>query len=129
MIDVAELYYDFWSKAVPFGAGFLDAYPENTVSPDTPLPYITYTVGIGDFLEEELHTARIWTRSSNIRQLMEFIEHIDKAVPQSGVLLKLPDGKGSLMFSRGTPWTQRQPVNEMDLQVGYINVVVRSYRY
>ena len=127
MTDLLKLYWNFLSKAIPFGGGFLKAFPETTVDKDEPLPYLTYSVSKGDFLQPTLNVIRIWTRSTNLMQLAGFTDSLDKAIPHGGVRLFLPDNKGGVYIVRGNPWTQPQPMDEADIRVSYSNVIIQSF--
>lgn len=129
MTSLGKLYFDFWSKAVPLGDGFLPIHLEDMIPSNTPFPYLTYSLTRNDMFENGLDQVRIWTHSQNIIQLSSFLDSVAEAVPHQGVVLELPDGNGALWLMRGTPFQQRQPMpeDEPGIQVGYVNIATRSY--
>ena len=131
MTELILAYFNFWSTAIPFGDGFLNFYNEQLVPTNTPFPYGTFTVNRNDMFINGIDPIRIWTRSTNLLQLATLLDGVDKAIPNSGVMLTLPENKGAVRLFRGTPWQQRQPLpdGEQDIQVGYVNVETRSFIY
>jgi len=135
MTKLAMLYRQFWSTAIPFGNGYLPAFPEYTVASDTPFPYLTYTITQNDVFRQGLEQVRIWTRSANIGELAEFSDRVEAVIPTGGVILKLmsqlrcrtqSDNAGCIYINRGTPFIQRQPMDDHDLQVGYVNLIIQT---
>lgn len=120
MTDLAKLYYSFWN-------GIIKAYVEYAVPDDAVLPYITYTLGRTDYLTDGLQQVRIWTRSKSFAPLMGYCDQVEELIPQCGLSITLPDNKGGIFISRGTPFIQHMPMDDKDLKVAYINVIVRSY--
>ena len=126
MTDLVLAYWDFWRTAVPYSGGYLPVFPEQTVPTGTDLPYLTYSLTRNDAFEQTIDTVRVWSRSTNIQQLSGFLDSVAEIVPHGGVVLDIP-GKGSLWLMRGTPFIQRQPSDETDIQTWYVNIIVRSY--
>ena len=112
---------------VPYSGRHLNAYPEALVPHDAELPYLTYTLTRSDFLTDTIGTIRVWSRSTNLTQLFGFLDYVDKAIPFQGVRLSIPDENGELIIYRGTPFVQRQPTDESDIQVGYVNLQIRNH--
>ncbi|MCL2055885.1 MAG: hypothetical protein FWH02_01530 [Oscillospiraceae bacterium] len=144
MTEIMNLYHSFWNNIVPHKSVFSDfllAFPEGNVplelfdgTRNVPLqpPYITYTLSDTAFFGGTLETARIWTRSKNILQVSGFTDYVKAAIPHGGIVLSLPDNKGSLYIRRPTPPTkfcQLQPMDESDIKVMYITLEVENYIY
>lgn len=127
MVDLVTAYWEFWSTAIPYDGGYLTIYPEYTVPVNAPLPYLTYTITRNDMFVNGLDQVRIWTRSTNIRQLSELSGYLEQKIPRSGVSIIIPNNNGAIMLYRGDPFIQRQPMDEVDLQVAYINIIVNNY--
>lgn len=93
--------HQFWSM---FG---LTAYEENAVptGDDAPnFPYITYSVAISGFNEENQLSASIWTRSTSWVTANNMADAIMKYIGLGGKILKC-DG-GAIWIKRGTPFSQ-----------------------
>lgn len=93
--------HQFWSM---FG---LTAYEENAVptGDDAPkFPYITYSVAISGFNEENQLSASIWTRSTSWVTANNMADAILKYIGMSGKILKC-DG-GAIWIKRGVPFSQ-----------------------
>lgn len=110
--------HQFWSM---FG---LTAYEENAVptGDDAPkFPYITYSVAISGFNEENQLSASIWTRSTSWVTANNMADAIMKYIGMSGKVLKC-DG-GAIWIKRGTPFSQSMgDPSESLIKRKYINI-------
>lgn len=93
--------HQFWSM---FG---LTAYEENAVptGDDAPkFPYITYSVAISGFNEENQLPANVWTRSTSWVSANNISNSIMQYIGPGGKILKC-DG-GAIWIKRGVPFSQ-----------------------
>lgn len=140
MFDLMATYANFLSNIIDFDSDFgekLPFFPENAVPLQFPnkqgdmqsmvMPYGTYAIARTDMFTSGIHAIRIWSRSSSITQLMQLLDGVENAVPRSGVRLSLPENKGTISIYRGDPFIQRQPSDETDIQIGYVNLEIRNY--
>ena len=91
----------------------------------TPLkpPYITYSVVCPEWRENAIHQARIWTRSESNEEAFTLAGKVLEAIGE-GVTLKAVGGKGYVTLDPGTPLAQKQPMDENEIRVVYINLIL-----
>lgn len=104
-----------------FYSGFeLPAYSEYEVPDDVDLPYITYSVAVGEIGYPATGQARVWYRGSSPLQAYEKADEIARKI---GTGILLDDCVGLRL---GTPAMQKQPSEDM-IQVVYINLQIDTY--
>ena len=124
MTVLAKCYYEFLNQILP---AYLEGNVPLKISGDLiDPPYITYTFSRADMFQQSLEQVRIWTYSSSMNELLGYLDIIENLVSYGGVLIDLDGGKGSMWIKRGTPFIQRQPMDETNLMVGYVNLIVQS---
>lgn len=132
----------FWSQ---FGLDVYEQGDANTMdSPNRPaaanMPYITINVPFGDYFQNDLMTAQVWTRSSNNAQLFAALDKIEAAIPpQSGTKLMIYDYDpntgiknsnkpiGAYAIYRSTPFINLYPQDDPIIRVRIVTVIVRNY--
>lgn len=122
MTEIAKLYYSFWNEILP-------SYPEYDVPADAEMPYITYTLSEVEVFTDGLKQVRLWTYSKSYEQYTKYCDIIKQKIPQRiGAILTTSNKKGYVSIKRGDGnFIQRQPMDEPDLKVAYINFIVRCY--
>jgi hypothetical protein len=88
----------FWSN---FG---LNAYDENTVPDDAPLPHITYESAVADFDSKIPLTASLWYRSTSWAEISEKAHEISCFI---GGGVGVPYEHGRLWIVKESPFAQR----------------------
>ena len=91
MTAVHKALYSFWSQ---FGCA---AYLAGHVPDDAEFPYITFSVGAGDALAEDVLTAFDWHRAENgvnvNAERAELMDRIQLALPPEGRLIEAGEGR------------------------------------
>ena len=99
-MTIEQAIHNFWSS---FG---LIAYDENSVPDNAKLPYITYSVNIGDITSGPVTTqASLWYRSMSWKELTEKSEEIRNHLGIGGVMIEHDDG--AIWIKRGNTFAQR----------------------
>lgn len=98
-MDKGQTLQSFWSSFE------WDAYDENTVPDDAQLPYITYSVSIGNIDNPVLLSASLWDRSTSWKNVSNKADEIANDIGYGGKTIKI-DG-GYLYISLGSPFAQR----------------------
>lgn len=99
-MNKAQALQAFWAS---FG---WDAYDENTVPIDAPLPYITYesaTDSLGNMLSLN---ASLWTRDTGWGEIEEKSAQIAKAIAEYG-FYRAPIDNGAMVIWKGSPFSRR----------------------
>ena len=91
--------HQFWSS---FG---LTAYDENTVPDDAKLPYITYSVIVGDYGSSVTIPASLWYHSQSWKGITEKANEIENYIGLGGKIVKHDDG--ILWIKRASTFSQR----------------------
>lgn len=123
MVELAQLYYQFWSSLSPD----LPAYVEGFVPTTAELPYLTYSLINNEFSGQTAYKVMIWTRSNSLSSLMGYLDILSKAIPEEGATLNLNNSKGSLTLFRGDPFWQIYPQEEIDIKAAYINLTLLTH--
>lgn len=103
---------------------YLPAYPDTAVPEEAALPYLTYTVQVGEFEATPVSlTVNIWCRSTDEGLPNAYARELGKLIPRGGVLVSC-DG-GGMWILRGAPWCQSL-VDSADsgIKRRYFNVTV-----
>ena len=99
-MTIEQAIHNFWSS---FG---LTAYDENSVPDNAKLPYITYSVNIGDITSGPVTTqASLWYRSMSWKEITEKSEEIRNYIGLGGVMIEHDDG--AIWIKRGNTFAQR----------------------
>lgn len=86
-------------------------------------PYITFSIVCPEWRESALHQARIWTRSESNEEAFAIAGRVLDAIGE-GVTLEAVNGRGYVTLDPGTPLAQKQPMDEDDIRVVYINLIL-----
>lgn len=115
-MDKAQVLQKFW-------AGFgMEAYDENTVPDNAPLPRITHQVSLDSFDNPVSISASLWYRSTSWAAITQKSEEIARAIGRGGLCLKC-DG-GYVWIKRGTPFSQRMSDPDDSIRRIYLNTEV-----
>ena len=99
-MTIEQAIHNFWSS---FG---LTAYDENGVPDNAKLPYITYSVNIGDITSGPVTMqASLWYRSMSWKEITEKSEEIRNHLGIGGVMIEHDDG--AIWIKRGNTFAQR----------------------
>lgn len=102
-----------------FFSGFgLPAYEENSVPDDAELPYITYEIAAGDWLDQTSISATVWYKGTSYIGLFKKIDEIEKKV-DGGLSIQTVDGVVYLF--KDTPFSQ--PINTTDDKVKAVTLL------
>lgn len=115
-MDKAQVLQQFWSG---FG---MEAYDENTVPGNAPLPRITYQVSLDSLDSPVAIPASIWYRSTSWATITKKAEEISKAIGPGGQSIKC-DG-GYVWIKRGSPFSQRMSDPDDSIRRVYLNTEV-----
>ena len=85
-MTIEQAIHKFWSSFD------WPAYDENTVPDDATLPYITYSVIIGDYGSSITMSASLWYRSMSWKEITEKSEEIRNYLGMGGVMIEHDDG-------------------------------------
>ena len=101
MANKWQAQYQFWSS---FGIPAYDAtsVPDGDDKPD--YPYITYSGVNGDFDEDAMSSASIWTRGTSWADADRISDQIQSALENGGVVV--PYTGGMIWFTIGVPFSQ-----------------------
>lgn len=120
-MDALQTLHNFWS-------GFeLEAYDENTVPDDAPLPYITFEAPLDNFGHPLALTASLWYRDSGWTDITAKEQQISDFITRGGRMIAF-DG-GAMWIQKASPWAQRmsEPDDDtirrivLNLQVEFLN--------
>ena len=104
-----------------FWASFeLNAYDENTVPQDATLPYITYSVSIGDIDNAVSAGASIWYRSTSWAGITDKCHTIEQYIGYGGRLIY--HDNGTIWIKRGVPFAQRMSDEDDSIRRIYLNI-------
>lgn len=98
--------HSFWSS---FG---LTAYDENTVPDDATLPYLTYSVSVGDYGSSVTMPASLWYRSQSWKDITEKANEIGNHIGLGGKIVRHDDGV--LWIKRASTFAQRMGAGSTD---------------
>lgn len=99
-MTIEQTIHNFWSS---FG---LTAYDENSVPYGAKLPYITYSVNIGDITSGPVTTqASLWYRSMSWKEITEKSDEIRNYLGLGGVMIE--HDRGAIWIKRGNTFSQR----------------------
>ena len=99
-MTIEQAIHNFWSS---FG---LTAYDENSVPDNAKLPYITYSVNVGDITSGPVTTqASLWYRSMSWKEITEKSDEIRNYLGIGGVMIEHDDG--AIWIKRGNTFAQR----------------------
>lgn len=99
-MTIEQAIHKFWSS---FG---LTAYDENSVPDNAKLPYITYSVNVGDITSGPVTTqASLWYRSMSWKEITEKSEEIRNHLGIGGVMIE--HDSGAIWIKRGNTFSQR----------------------
>ena len=106
-MTIEQAIHNFWSS---FG---LTAYDENSVPDNAKLPYLTYSVNIGDITSGPVTTqASLWYRSMSWKEITEKSEDIRNHLGIGGVMIEHDDG--AIWIKRGSTFSQRMTAGYVD---------------
>lgn len=84
---------------------YLPAYPNTAVPDEAELPYLTYTVALGEYDSTPVSlTVNIWCRSTDEGLPNAYARELGKLIPMGGV--GVPCDGGGFRLLRGSPWCQ-----------------------
>ena len=99
-MTIEQAIHKFWSSFD------WPAYDENTVPDDATLPYITYSVNVGDITSGPVTTqASLWYRSMSWKEITEKSDEIRNHLGIGGVMIEHDDG--AIWIKRGNTFAQR----------------------
>lgn len=99
-MTIEQAIHKFWSSFE------WTAYDENSVPDNAKLPYITYSVNVGDITSGPVTTqASIWYRSMSWKEITEKSEEIRNYLGIGGVMIEHDDG--AIWIKRGNTFAQR----------------------
>ena len=99
-MTIEQAIHKFWSSFD------WPAYDENTVPDDATLPYITYSVNVGDITSGPVTTqASLWYRSMSWKEITEKSEEIRNHIGIGGVMIEHDDG--AIWIKRDNTFAQR----------------------
>lgn len=99
-MTIEQAIHNFWSSFE------WTAYDENSVPDNAKLPYITYSVNIGDITSGPVTTqASLWYRSMSWKEITEKSEEIRNHLGIGGVMIEHDDG--AIWIKRGNTFAQR----------------------
>lgn len=99
-MTIEQAIHSFWSSFD------WPAYDENSVPDGAKLPYVTYSVNIGDITSGPVTTqASLWYRSMSWKEITEKSEEIRNHLGIGGVMIEHDDG--AIWIKRGKTFAQR----------------------
>ena len=99
-MTIEQAIHKFWSSFE------LTAYDENSVPDNAKLPYLTYSVNVGDITSGPVTTqASLWYRSMSWKEITEKSEEIRNHLGIGGVMIEHDDG--AIWIKRGNTFAQR----------------------
>ena len=99
-MTIEQAIHNFWSSFE------WPAYDENSVPDNSELPYITYSVNVGDITSGPVTTqASLWYRSMSWKEITEKSEEIRNHLGIGGVMIEHDDG--AIWIKRGNTFAQR----------------------
>ena len=99
-MTIEQAIHNFWSSFE------WPAYDENSVPDNSELPYITYSVNVGDITSGPVTTqASLWYRSMSWKEITEKSEEIRNYLGIGGVMIEHDDG--AIWIKRGNTFAQR----------------------
>lgn len=104
--------------------GFLDsfsipAYPSTATTEKTELPYITYTLVIGDWDNPVSMDVNIWMRTESEAAINNKVHEIERAIGGGGKVL--PYDGGAVWVTKGSPWAQAVADEDNTIKRRYLN--------
>ena len=117
IMTIEQAIHKFWSSFD------WPAYDENTVPDDATLPYITYSVIIGDYGSSITMQASLWYRSMSWKEITEKSDEIRNYLGMGGVMIE--HDSGAIWIKRGSTFAQRMS-DDVDKSIRRIvlNIVV-----
>lgn len=113
-MDKEQALNSFWN-------GFdLVAYDESSVPDEAELPYITYSVGVDEFLYPVSLTASIWYRSTSWGPITNKLNQISNVIGKGGKMV--PYEGGSIWIKKGSPFAQRMTDEDNSIRRIFINI-------
>lgn len=114
-MNKSQIVHSFWNS---FN---IPAYDENTVSPVTTLPHITYFFASDNFDHPVEMNASLWYRSTSWQDISNKADEIALVI---GDGLILPVDGGYIWITRGRPFAQRMADSDDSIRRIYINIQV-----
>lgn len=112
--NISNTLYDYFNE---FGVnGFLEKAP-----PNTPFPYLTYTLSYSENYADNLIQVRIWDKSSSVVKVVELADDIGDNIGD-GRTIKGLEG-GTLWLKKGEPFAQFVPEEDITIKSIYLNIV------
>lgn len=105
--------YEFMSS---FG---IPAYTASATPTQAEMPYITYSLAIGDFENEVSMNANLWYRTESEKEPNAKVRDIESTMGAGGKLLTY-DG-GAVWIKKGNPWCQSVADEDSSVKRRYIN--------
>lgn len=125
MRDITAALWAFWRQFALDDTQIV-AYQAGVVPSDAAFPYITFEAPRADAFGTLPLTAHLWVRSNNpaeaIAQRIAWMEAVEQAIPDGGVMLRLPVGFLMLRRSSGDflyPGTDEEDATVLNVRVGY----------
>lgn len=103
----------------------IPAFPSSSVPSETPFPYMTYDLTLGEWLESETNMpVNVWYRTESEAEPNAKVREIRDAIGMGGVQLRCDDG--TLWIKRGSPWAQAVNIEGEDEKIKrrYVNINV-----
>lgn len=124
MEELSRLYFQFFNQ-------FTTAYQDGAVPAETAFPYIVYSVIRPEYLERSIMGVNIYDRSTGFARLRSIGTAISEAIPQSGTMLELENGKGTILLYRGSPFIQSRSLPDEEvlenIKSDYVNIEILSH--
>lgn len=107
-----------------FLSGFgIPAYASASTPDKAQLPYITYDLVLGEWMEPEVNMpVNIWYRTESEAEPNAKVREISHAIGHGGVTV--PCDGGMLWIKKGSPWAQAMNVDGEDMSIKrrYVNI-------
>ena len=111
MTNLATELYQLWSSFD------IPAYPEYSVPSNAEMPYITYTLPLGDFKDQTTHQIRLWYKDTSLVDINSKSDEIIAKIG-SGMFLK------TFSIFKGQPLSQLQSSEDINLKIIYMNFIL-----
>lgn len=113
--------YDFMSSF------YIPAYPSAAVPDNAAMPYITYTLVIGDFDNPVSMSANVWYRTESEAAINAKVREISKALSNGGRKLYYDDDEctRAVWLTKGTPWAQAVDDEDNTVKRRYLNIELK----
>ena len=115
--ELLRALYQFWS-------GFdIPAYIEENVPTEATLPYITYSVSIPEWKDNDIVNARVWYEGTSYADIAAKLDQISNAIDDG---VSISTGSGVAYLFKDTNFIQFQPyeASKDTIKVAYLSMVL-----